>query len=168
MKRSLLCAVCAVLLLLTACRFAGGKAPVTEYFVAGFTATYDTMQLSGTVERGDNGTIALSLSEPVSLAGLQCRLDGEDMTLTLGELEYKTEAIPAAAVPRLLRAVLDALRYDATADTTDAEMTVYTGTVGTLAFTVNVAADSGFLQSVAIPDAKLEIQFTGIEKTEES
>lgn len=165
MKRSLVCVVCAMLLFLTACNFAGRKAPVTENFSCNFTAAYDQMQLGGTVQRGANGTLTMSLSAPASLAGLQCQIDGEDTTLTLGDLEYKTEVIPAASVPRLLRAVLDALRY-ATADTTDADVTVYTGTVGTYAFTVNVAAENGFLQSVAVPDAQLEMQFTDVEKTE--
>ncbi|MBP3381622.1 MAG: hypothetical protein J6L00_03155 [Clostridia bacterium] len=166
MKRSLVCVVCVVLIFLTACHLTGRKPPVTEHFSCDFTATYDGMQLSGAVQRGVNGTILLSLSAPASLAGLQCQLDGENITLTLGDLEYKTEVIPAAAVPRLLRAVLDALRY-ATADTTDADVTVYTGTVGTYAFTANVAADSGVLQTVAVPDAKLEMQFTQVKKIKE-
>lgn len=165
MKRSLVCVVCVVMLLLTACSLTGRKPPVTEYFSCGFTATYDGMQLVGTVQRGENDKLALSLSSPASLAGLECRLDGEAMTLILGDLEYKTEVIPAAAVPRLLCAVLDALQY-ATAEATDADITVYTGTVGTYAFTVNVLTENGFIQSMTVPNAKLEMQFTEIEKTE--
>ncbi len=166
MKRSFLCVLCAVLLLLTACSAVVRRKPVTEQFSCTFTATYDQMQLSGTVQRGDNGTITLMLAQPASLLDLVCRLDGEDMTLSLGDLEYKTEVIPTAAVPRLLREVLDTLQY-ATADISAADITTYTGTVGTYAFTACVSAKDGFLQTVAVPDAKLEMQFAEVIKTEE-
>ena len=166
MKRSFVFLVCAVLLFLTSCDFSARKKPVTENFSCAFTATYDQLQLGGTVQREENGTIPLSLTQPASLLGLVCQLNGEDMSLKLGELEYKTEVIPAAAVPRLLREVLDALHY-ATADATDADVTTYTGTVGTYAYSVQVSAQDGFIQSVLVPDAELEIQFTEVTKAED-
>ncbi len=166
MKRSFVFFMCAMLLFLSSCDFSVRKKPVTENFSCDFTATYDQLQLGGSIQRDESGALTLTLSSPASLLGLVCQLNGEDMSLRLGELEYKTEVIPAAAVPRLLREVLDALRY-ATADTADADVTTYTGTVGTYTFTARVSAEDGYIQTVAVPDAKLEIQFTDVIKTED-
>ena len=104
----------------------------------------------------------MTLSAPASLAGLKCCLEGEGITLTLGELEYKTAVIPAAAVPQVLRDVLDALSRGVTknADGT------FSGAAGTYGFTVSVAADSGFLETVSVPDISLEITFKNMVEQE--
>lgn len=158
MKRTFLCVIC--LLLLIGC----GKAskPVAEHFVGEFTATYKEMQLAGEIKRDAVGTLTMTLSAPVSLAGLRCCLEGEEVTLTLGELEYKTAVIPAAAVPQVLRDVLDDLSRGATknADGT------FSGTAGTYGFTASVAADSGFLETVSVPNVSLEITFKNMMEQE--
>ncbi len=166
MKRSLIFVVCAVFLFLSSCGFTARRKSVTEHFSCNFTATYDELQLGGTVQRGESGTLTLSLSKPASLSGLVCRLDGEDITLRLGDLEYKTEVIPAAAVPRLLCSVLDAM-YDVSPHSSEEHELTYSGAVGTLAFTALADAESGFIQSVSVPNANFEIQFTEVEKIKE-
>lgn len=164
MKRSFLRVFCVFLLFLTACSFTVRKNPITENFTCSFTAEYEEMQLGGIIQRGEAGSVTLVLSSPASLNGLVCRLEGEEMTLSLGGLEYKTDVIPVAAVPRLLREVLDALRH---ADMhTEGEITTCMGTVGTYTFEACVTAKEGFVQSLSVPDAKLEMQFTEVQKTE--
>ncbi len=165
MKRSLVIVICTLLLFLSSCDSPIKKKPVTEQFSCHFSAVYEQLQLGGTVQREESGTLTVSLVQPPALSGLICQLNGDDMTLKLGDLEYKTEVIPVAAVPRLLREVLDALRY-ATAEKNEADITTYAGVVGTYAFTALVSAKDGCIQSVSVPDAKLEIQFTEVIKAE--
>ncbi len=158
MKRSFLSLFLVLLLCLTGCK--SSVSPVAENFSCAFTATYKEIQLAGNLERGAVGTLTVTLTAPPSLAGLICRLENEDITLTLGDLEYKTAVIPAAAVPTVLRDMLDALSRGAT----EGAAAEFTGMAGTYGFTARVAPDSGVLQAVSVPDASLEIEFQNIEE----
>lgn len=153
MKRFLVCAIC--LVLMSGC-FKGSIRPMTENFSTDFTASYQDVQLTGTLQRYAVGTLTMTLTSPASLAGLVCKLDNEEITLILGELEYKTAVIPAAAVPQVLRDVLDTLSRNQAPQNTDG---TFSGMAGTYSFTASVASDSRFLASVSVPDVSLEIAF---------
>lgn len=161
MRKLVISFIC--ILLLAGC---GKKAPapVTVKFTCDFSAEYNGMTFAGSLRRDMAGTLALSLTSPESLAGMELTWDGNGATVSLGALQYTVEAeLPQTAVPRLVLAALDDLFYAASAGTLTAQNGNLYGRVGDYAYTVQTDPDSGTLLSMEFPDAGLTARFTNVQ-----
>ena len=151
---------CILTVLLSSCSAAKTAPPQTVRFFCDFVATYGDLQLEGTVERLNVGTLTLSLSTPQSLSGMQLSWDGEKTTVAYRGLTYTMPSkLPQTAAVRLIAETLD----DACKRSADAtwakDGATFTGVVGTYGYRLQSDATSGTLLSLEVPDAAFSVRF---------
>ena len=146
--------------LLTACGAAKTAPPQTVRFSCDFAAEYQDLQLEGTLQRLNVGTLSLSLTVPPSLSGMQISWDGEKATVAFHGLQYTMSAkLPQSAAARLMLETLD----DACKRAADGALTkdgvALSGTVGAYRYELLSDAKDGSLVSLEVPDAALSVRF---------
>ena len=148
---------CIVLLLLIGTGCAGRPVvPQTTELCAAVQGVYGALQVEAAVQRHGIGTMQLDFSAPDTLAGLTMFCAGDGTTrLDYQGLTYTADALPAAALPQLLCAVLDdaARRSDAVRDG------CLTGRAADAAYTL-CFDETGRPVSLTIPSLGAALTFT--------
>lgn len=165
MRRFSVLVITVVFCLLIGCK-AKPEMPVTTGFQCAFTASYQEMQLEGTIKRNGAGTLELSVSKPETLSGIRFSWDGEKGTVALGDLSYAFDAsLPVSAPPQLIRKVLDTVFLKAAQGSFTEYGACFQGKIDGYAFSLLSDAKSGTLLSLEIPKTALYIEFKDFQKT---
>jgi hypothetical protein len=162
--------LCMAVVTIAFCLFIGCKkqpeTPVCTDFQCGFTATYQEMQLEGTLKRNGAGTLEMTVSKPETLSGMQFIWDGEKGTVALGSLRYSFDmSLPLSAPPQLVQKVLDTVFLKAAEGSFTEYGACFQGKIDGYEFSLLSDAKNGTLLSLEIPKTALYIEFKDFQKT---
>jgi hypothetical protein len=140
--------------------------PAVTGFKCGFSATYREIEVEGTLFRNGAGTLEMCISKPETLSGMKFCWDGQQGTVSLGDLRYSFDMeLPQKAAPQLVMQVLDGVfRQTASKELTEYG-TLCQGEVNGYSFSLLSDRQSGALFSLEVPDAALYIEFKDFQKT---
>ena len=152
-------AVVALMLCVSGCTGDKPAETVTDGFTCRVAAAYREMNVEGDLVCADDGDLSLTFTLPKSLQGVTLGWDGEEITLSLGEMtmDMPADSVPQSALIRCLSRVLTAPHGDGT-DTEDGYRV--TGEVEDTAYTIVFDSATGLPLSLSVPDEELEATFT--------
>ncbi len=171
MRRIALCVMGLWLLTMTGCRRAKPAAePVGAFFSCRVQAEYRDMAVEGTLEREAAGTLAVTFSQPETLAGLRACWNGETVELSWHGLSFSMDpdTVPEGALGEELLAVWDATVRGEGERTRQNGNTVIAGEGANGRYELVCDAETGWPLSLSVPALPLQATFSQWEQQEKT
>lgn len=141
--------------------------PIIKAFTCSVAVTYNDLHIEGQLERIAVGNLALTLTEPKTLAGLKISRSPEDTALQIGKLRYTLEGEPLQdATVELVLGVLDDVLLKAADGELQGNTAEFKGKINGMEYTVKCDAKTGILLALDVPGVDLKVTFHDFQKTE--
>lgn len=161
MKRLIIGLAVMLMTITVGCRPTTPREMRTTDFSCKIDATLHDMTIAGELKRYTAGTLELVFEKPETLKGTSMLWNGDTVTLQMYGLSFNVDPddIPERAIGEELVAVLDqVLRAEVNGKEKDGDV-VYEGTVGDTAYTLVYDGESGFPQSLSMPQMEFYAEF---------